>query len=94
MTIVAVILIGTGVLFIASSLDNTPIVQTFQKIISGQFIDWSGTGQIGPAQVTQPITTGNCTLVAQPTLTQIEQYCACVNGTGTPGYQACLRQYA
>lgn len=45
MTIVAVILLGIGIIFIASSLDNTPIVQTFQKIISGQKINWSGSTQ-------------------------------------------------
>ncbi len=42
MTIVVTVLIGAGVLFIASALDNTPIVETFQKIIKGQHIDWTG----------------------------------------------------
>lgn len=43
MTIVPVILIGAGILFIASALDNTPLVGTFQKIISQQPINWAGT---------------------------------------------------
>ena len=42
MTIIEVVLIGAAVLLIASALDNTPIVSTFQKIISNQPIDWSG----------------------------------------------------
>lgn len=43
MTIVTVLLIGAGTLLISSALDCTPIVATFQKIISGQSIDYSGT---------------------------------------------------
>lgn len=42
MTMIEVVLIGAAALLIASSLDNTPIVQTFQKIMQGQSIDWSG----------------------------------------------------
>lgn len=37
-----VAMLGIGVLLIASALDNTPIVATFQKIISGQTVNWSG----------------------------------------------------
>lgn len=47
MTIVVVVLLGAGVLLIASALDNTPIVQTFQKILNGNAIDWSGTNSTG-----------------------------------------------
>lgn len=43
MTTVAVILIGAGVILIASSLDNSSIVETFQKIINGDTINWTGT---------------------------------------------------
>lgn len=42
MTLLVVIILGTGVIFIASALDDTPIVLTFQKIIGGQAIDWTG----------------------------------------------------
>lgn len=42
MTIVMVLVLGLGLVFIASSLDDTPILQTFQKIMSGQKINWSG----------------------------------------------------
>lgn len=41
-TILPVILIGAGVLFIASAMDCSDIPSTFQKIISGQKIDWTG----------------------------------------------------
>lgn len=42
MTIVVVALLGAGILLIASALDNTPIVSTFQKIMRGEKINWSG----------------------------------------------------
>lgn len=42
MTLVVVILIGLGTVFIGSAMDNTPIVSTFQKILSGQTINWTG----------------------------------------------------
>lgn len=42
MTMLIVILMGAGVLFVASAMDNTPIVSTFQKIMSGDPIDWTG----------------------------------------------------
>lgn len=51
MTFIMVVLLGAGTLFISSSLDCTPIAATFQKIISGQQIDWSGSQCVG-----QPIT--------------------------------------
>jgi hypothetical protein len=57
MTVVVVILIGAGTIFVASALDNSSIVDTFQKIISGQPIDWSGTS--GPI-TTQKLTGGTC----------------------------------
>lgn len=43
MTTIIVVLIGIGVTFIASSLDCTPIRDTFSKIVSNQPIDWTGT---------------------------------------------------
>jgi len=55
MTIAVVILIGMGGLLISSAIDCTPLLQTFQKIISSQAVDWSGakncpanTGQATP----------------------------------------------
>lgn len=42
MTFIMVLLLGAGTLFISSSLDCTPIASTFQKIASGQQVDWSG----------------------------------------------------
>ena len=39
MTFIDVLIIGLGGLLVASALDNTPIVQTFQKIIKGQAIN-------------------------------------------------------
>lgn len=46
MTLIDVVLLGASVLLIASALDNTPIPQTFQKIVSGQPINWAGTGEV------------------------------------------------
>lgn len=48
MTFIITVLIGAGVLFIASSLDNSALVDTFQKIISGSTINWSGGAPINP----------------------------------------------
>lgn len=45
MTVVMVLILGLGLVFIASSLDDSPIVETFKKIVSGQQIDWSGKKQ-------------------------------------------------
>jgi hypothetical protein len=42
MTFVVTVLIGAGILFVASALDDTPLIQTFQKIISNQPINWTG----------------------------------------------------
>jgi hypothetical protein len=42
MTIVLALAIGAGILLVASALDNTSLVATFQKIISGNAINWSG----------------------------------------------------
>jgi hypothetical protein len=42
---IIVILLSIGTILIASSLDNTPIIETFKKIISGQKINWSGKAQ-------------------------------------------------
>lgn len=53
MTTVAVVLIGVGVVLIASALDNTPIISTFQKIINGDVINWSGNPQGNPTSIGQ-----------------------------------------
>ena len=42
MTFIMVLLLGAGTLFISSSLDCTPIASTFQKIVRGEQVDWSG----------------------------------------------------
>lgn len=49
MTLVVVLMIGAGVILIASALDNTPIVATFQAIASGQAVDWTGSKATGTA---------------------------------------------
>lgn len=56
MTTIITILIGAGVLFIASGLECQPLVSTFQKIISNQAIDWSGSAACSTA--TSASTTG------------------------------------
>lgn len=104
MSMIIVLLIGAGTLFISSSLDNTPIATTFQKIISGQTINWSGSSS-GFAGV-QPkysggVQQGNCSFPANASLTQIEDFCACMNGlpkgnplnTNNAAYRACMQQY-
>jgi hypothetical protein len=61
MTIVVVLLLGAGVLFVASALDNTPIITTFQKIISGQHVNWSGQSgdaSLPPGTTVTPAATG------------------------------------
>jgi hypothetical protein len=42
MTLIEVVLIGAAILLIASALDCSSLVDTFNKIRSGQKIDWSG----------------------------------------------------
>lgn len=54
MTFVATVLIGAGMIFIGSSLDNTPLVDTFKKIINGKSINWTG-------QTVTPTTTTSAT---------------------------------
>lgn len=51
MTFVITIMIGAGVLFLGSALDNTPLVQTFQKILANQPLDWTGQKS---STITQP----------------------------------------
>lgn len=53
MTILAVLVFGAGAILIASALDNSDIVTTFQKIMSGQTINWSGQTAT-PATQNQP----------------------------------------
>ena len=55
MTIVMLLMLGTGVIMVASSLDNTPIIQTFQKVVSGKAIDISGANTTA-AQTSNPTT--------------------------------------
>lgn len=84
MTFIIVVLLGAGVIFVASSLDNTPIIQTFQKIVSGGTIDWSGSGantQIGISGATGTGPGGApCTLKAGGSLTDIDNFCRCTSG--------------
>lgn len=58
MTFIAVLLLGGGVLLIISSLDNTPIIETTQKILKGQAINYSGdtssTSSSTPGQAQAP----------------------------------------
>ena len=42
MTFLVVNLIGVGFIFIASSLDNSSLKDTFLKVINGDTINWSG----------------------------------------------------
>ncbi len=42
MTMVVVIMIGAGVLFVASALENQSLFNTFNKIVANQPINWSG----------------------------------------------------
>src|SRR5215469_59307 len=69
MTTIIVVLIGIGVVFIASSLDCTPIKDTFTKIVSNQAIDWTGTqncqqastGNVSPPKANAPASIGSGT---------------------------------
>jgi hypothetical protein len=56
MTIVMLLMLGTGVIMVASALDNTPIVETFQKIVSGKAIN-IGAANTTAAQTSNPTTT-------------------------------------
>jgi hypothetical protein len=72
MTTVVTVLFGAGILFIASALECQPLVDTFQKIINGDTIDWSGSsgcgtaagnateGTLPSASVTAPNGVGQC----------------------------------
>jgi hypothetical protein len=42
MTMIVVMLIGLGTIFIASALDCSDIQTTFMNIVSGKTIDWTG----------------------------------------------------
>jgi hypothetical protein len=64
MTIVMLLLLGTGVIMVASALDDTPIIATFQKIVSGQAIN-IGAANTTAAQTSNPPTTTN----SPPTVT-------------------------
>jgi hypothetical protein len=42
MTMIVVMLIGLGTVFIASALDCSDIKTTFENIVSGKTVDWTG----------------------------------------------------
>lgn len=90
MTILVTVLLGAGVLFVASALDNTPIIQTFQKIISGQKIDWTG----GSSSTPTP-TTGNPAVVGGGPLINPNPDLTCPTGytlvTVSGGKQMCQK---
>ena len=54
MTLVVTILIGTGAVLIGSAMDNTPIIATFRKILSGQTVNWTGASAVSTS--TNPLT--------------------------------------
>jgi len=62
MTMVVTVLIGAGVLLISSAVDCTPLVSTFQKIISNQSIDWSGAQNCQATGTTTPTATAPATI--------------------------------
>jgi hypothetical protein len=73
MTAVSIILLGVGIVLIASAMDNTPIIQTLQKIMSGQTIDWTGTqvAQATAGGVTPPVAPTPTPLAGTPTPTPL-----------------------
>lgn len=64
MTVITVILIGAGALLIASAMDCTSIKDTFQKIVSNQKVDWSGTQNCGSVAANQ--SAGNAAIQQAP----------------------------
>ena len=54
MSMIATILIGVSVLLIASGLDGSSLSDTFNKIVTNQPIDWTGTGKIPPPPDNNP----------------------------------------
>jgi hypothetical protein len=58
MTIVMLLMLGTGVIMVASALDNTPITDTFKKIVSGKAIDITGNSTTAQ-QTSNPTTSSN-----------------------------------
>ena len=93
MTMLIVILMGAGVLFVASAMDNTPLVSTFQKIISGQTIDWTGGSASNPTyenpgitptpsggSITIPDKNGNCPDSSYKKVTDIAGQTVCIKG--------------
>lgn len=63
MTIVMLLMLGTGAIMIASALDNTPIVTTFQKIITAQPININGSTTASTTSSQTTGTTPSTTLV-------------------------------
>ncbi len=74
MTMIVVMLIGIGTIFIASALDCSDIKTTFENIVGGKTIDWTGGncsqgpsvgGPVLPGQKCPPGTT-NIAGICQP----------------------------
>jgi hypothetical protein len=81
-TTVVVVLIGVGVMFIASALDCTSIKTTFFKIVQNQAIDWSGSSaNCNQATVTPPVANAPASIGAGPTLINTD-----ANGNCPAGY--------
>lgn len=45
MTLVAVIILGVGIVMLGSALDNSSIQDTLQKVLNNQPLNWSGNAQ-------------------------------------------------
>jgi len=43
MTFVVLVTFGMGIILVSSALDGTPVLTTFQKILTGGALDLSGT---------------------------------------------------
>ena len=56
MTFIVTFLVGAGVLLIASSLDCSPLKDTFLALVQNKPIDWSGSKACSPA--TPPVLPG------------------------------------
>ena len=63
MTLLSVVLLGAGLILVASALDNSSIVDTFHKIVSGQPIDWTGGSGSGTPVTGAPAVVGKGGLI-------------------------------
>lgn len=57
MTLITTVLIGAGAVFIASALDDSSIVQTFQKIMNGETLSVATTSTTSTTTQTSTGTT-------------------------------------